>query len=183
MYKLRPTLWRTCRVISHETRLQLLWEIFKGNDLCVVELALQVGTSRQNASTQLRALAARGLIRPVHGKLNIVYHPEANSELEHVEKLLNALRQSVESGMSFETVIHQTTAFTHLRRILIVRVLSTSAKTFGALMDETGIAPPALARHVKKLEMRCFIKKRGKLYDLARPRNLLGKALLEIACA
>jgi len=183
LHKLRPTLWRTCRAIAHETRLQLLWEIFKGNDLCVVDLALQVGTSRQNASIQLRALAARGLIHPVRGKLNIVYHPEANSELEHVEKLLHALRHSFETGISFETVIHQATAFTHLRRILIVRSLATSGKAFGELSKETGIAPPALTRHLKKLEARYLIKKTSKLYRLARPKNPLGKTLLKIACA
>lgn len=50
-------------------------------------------------------------------------------------------------------------------------------------MEETGIAAPALARHLRKLEARHFVKKRGKLYGLAQPQNLLGKALLEIACA
>jgi len=183
MHKLRPTFWRTCRAIAHKTRLRLLWEIFKGNNLCVTDLGRAIGISEPTASIQLRTLSSRGLIRPVRGKLNIIYHPEANSELEHVEKLLNALRYSFETGISFETVIHQTTGFTHLRRILIVRALSTSAKTFGELMEETGIAPPALARHLKKLEARYFIKKTSKLYRLARPKNPLGKTLLEIACA
>jgi len=44
MHKLRPTLWRTCRAIAHETRLRLLWGVFKESDLCVVELARLVGT-------------------------------------------------------------------------------------------------------------------------------------------
>jgi len=85
--------------------------------------------------------------------------------------------------MPFETVVQQATAFTHLRRILIVRALSTSTKTFGELVVETGIALPALARHLKKLQARSFIKKTNQLYHLARPRNPLGQTLLEIACA
>ncbi len=183
MHKLRPTLWRTCRAIAHETRLRLLWEIFKGNELCVTDLGRVVGISEPTASIQLRTLSSRGLICPVRGKLNVIYHPEANNELEHVEKLLDALRHSFANGVSFESVIHQATAFTHLRRILIVRALSASPKTFGKLMEETGIAPPALARHLNKLEARLFIKKQGKLYCLTRPKNPLGKILLEIACA
>lgn len=183
MHKLRPTFWRTCRAIAHETRLRLLWEIFKGNERSVTDLGRIVGISEPTASIQLRTLSSRGLICPVRGKLNVVYYPEANSELEHVEKLLNALRHSFANEVSFETVIHQATAFTHLRRILIVQALSTAPMTFGKLMEETGVAAPALARHLRKLEARHFVKKRGKLYGLAQPQNLLGKALLEIACA
>ena len=183
MHKLRPTLWRTCRIIAHNTRLQLLWEIFKEESLCVTDLGKRVGITEPTASIQLRALSARGLIRPIRGKLKIIYHPEANHEVEHAETLLNALRECFDHKISFEQVIQQTTAFTHLRRILIVQTLSDSQRTFGELMKDTGIASPALARHLNKLTSRRFVKKANQRYRLARPGNRLGQTLIDIACS
>ena len=60
--ELRPALWRTCRVIANETRLQLLWHIFAKGELCVSQLVQRTGATQPNASNQLRALSARGLI-------------------------------------------------------------------------------------------------------------------------
>lgn len=60
MSKLRPTLWRTCRVLASETRLRLLWTLFENEGLCVADLAHRIGISEQNASNQLRSLYISG---------------------------------------------------------------------------------------------------------------------------
>ncbi len=73
MNRLRPTLWRTCRVLASETRLDLLQHLFEQGELCVSELAAMTGVSPHNASTQLRALNARGLIARRREKQKVIY--------------------------------------------------------------------------------------------------------------
>ncbi|MEN8254713.1 MAG: metalloregulator ArsR/SmtB family transcription factor [Verrucomicrobiota bacterium] len=179
--KLHPTLWRTCRVVANKTRLRLLWHIFKDGELCVNQLVQQTNTTRPNASQQLRALNARGLITPRREKTKVIYRAEANSGVDFAPELLEALRKCHERSMPFKTVIRQATAFTHERRIKIVRALNGKALSIDGLRDATGISPAALSRHLEKLEVRGFIKRTDKTYRLARPGNLLGRTLIKIA--
>ncbi len=181
MSKLRPTLWRTCRVIACETRLQLLGLLFKNEGQCVAELADAVGVSPQNASIQLRALSSRGLISPHREKLKVLYRPEVNEDVAHAKTILEALRKCAEDGMSHETVIRQATAFTHLRRILIVRALNGKHQKFEELQASTGISPSALSQHLAKLEARGFVKNRYGEYRLTHPGNSFGRILLKVA--
>ena len=181
--KLRPTLWRTCRVLASETRLQLLWHLFREGELCVGQLAQRTGTSTPNASNQLRALSARGLISPRREKMNVIYRAEANSEVDFAPGLLKALRACHERSMTFKTAIRQSTAFTHERRIEIVIVLHGKSLTFGELRDATNISPTALSRHLAKLEVRRFAKRIDGMYRLSQPGNPLGRELIKIACS
>ena len=179
--KLRPTLWRTCRVIANETRLQLLWHIFDEGELCVNQLVQRVGATRPNASNQLRALSARGLITSRREKKNVIYRAEANSGVDFASELLEALRQCHEQSTPFKTIIRQATAFTHERRIEIVRALNGKKLSFGGLRDTTSMSPAALSRHLEKLEARRFIKRTDGIYRLAWPGNPLGRTLIKIA--
>ncbi len=180
--KLNPTLWRTCRVLASETRLQLLWHLFEKGDLCVSQLEQLTGMSRPNTSNQLRALNARGLIASRREKTKVIYRIEANIGISFAPSLLEALRTCCDQSMSFKTVTRQATAFTHERRIEIVRALNGKRMAFGGLQVVTGISPTALARHLKKLKGRGFIKSADGLYRLIRPTNPLGRELLLIAC-
>ncbi len=179
--KLRPTLWRTCRVIACETRLRLLWCLFEKEGLCVSDLAAEVGISDQNASTQLRAINARGLISVQRVKLEVFYHPEANPEVEHAEALLNALRQAHEDQMSFKSVIRQATAFTHARRIQIIRSLAEKRGSIADLEECLKIPRPSLGHHLLKLEARNFVKSIIGVYRPNRPSNSLGRVLMKVA--
>ncbi len=181
--KLRPTLWRTCRVIANETRLTLLWKIFEEGELCVHELVEQTGVSRPNASTQLRALSARGLIMPRREDMRVIYRAEANAGISFAPPLLDALRECFEQSMTFKTVIRQATAFTHERRIEIVRALKGKILSFETLLGTTGMSSTALSRHLNKLERRGFVKYTKGIYRLGAPRNPLSRVLVEIACA
>ena len=179
--KLRPTLWRTCRVIADETRLQLLWHLFAEGELYVNQLVQRTGATRPNASNQLRALSARGLIAYRREKKNVIYRAEANNGVDFAPDLLEALRQCHKRSMPFKTVIRQATAFTHERRIEIVRALNGKKLSFGGLRDTTGMSPTALSRHLEKLEKRGFIKRTDGLYRIGRPGNPLGRTLIDIA--
>ena len=179
MSKLRPTLWRTCRVIANETRLRLLWKIFEGEELGVGELGRQVGISEQNASIQLRALNARGLITPRRKKMQLFYRAEANLDVEHAEELLETIRMCYEKKMPLKDIVWMATAFTHPRRIEIVRELMGSAHKFGVLCAATRIARPSLLRHLKKLESRRFVGVHNGAYHLITPKNIFGVCLLK----
>jgi len=179
MSKLRPTLWRTCRVPASKTRLQLLWALFKNDGLCVADLACLTGISEQNASNQLRALNARGLITPRRIGLQVFYHPEPNTEVEHAQTLLLALRDCCEKNMPFATIIRQATAFTHARRILIIKALTDGPASFGDLYEKTGIPSPSLAHHLKKLEARRFVRRGCGKYHQNTPGNSFGRMLCD----
>lgn len=180
--KLSPTLWRTCRVLASETRLLLLWHIFEEKELYVQQAAERTGMSIPNASNQLRALSARGLISSRRKKMKVLYRAEANFSLEAAPVLLDALRICYEKNASFKTMIHQATAFTHERRIEIIQVLTGKALTFHQLAEGTGMSAAALSRHLEKLESRGFVKYRDGVYRRTTPGNPLGRALLKLAC-
>ena len=179
--KLRPTLWRTCRVIASETRLKFLWHIFAEGELPVNQLVQRTGATRPNASNQLRALSARGLITYRREKNTVIYRAEANNGVDFAPNLLEALRQCHERSMPFKTVIRQATAFTHERRIEIVRALNGRKLSFGGLQKLTVMSPAALSRHLEKLKTRGFIKRTDGLYRIVRPGNPLGRTLVDLA--
>lgn len=181
MNSLHPTVWRTCRVIANETRLKLLWRLFQLEDSCMGQLARSVGVKEPAASSGLRALSARGLIGSERRGLYVFYKPEVNAEVEHAELVLTALRRCYDDIVPFKQVIHQATAFTHPRRIEIVRALEKGALDDLELSFKTQISIPALHRHLRKLRARGFIiKKNGKL-TLQVPSDQLAAALLTAA--
>ena len=181
MSQLRPTHWRTCRVIASQTRLQLLWLLFQHEDLCVSALAKRVGLSDPNTSIQLRALSARGLITPQRKGLQIFYRPEVNINVEHAKTLLAALRECQERNMGFDSIIRQATAFTHAWRIKIVRSLDESRQTFSQLQESTEIPAPSLSYHLAKLKARRFITTKNGIYRPHDPNNYFGRVLMKIA--
>lgn len=181
--KLPPALWQSCRVIACETRLRLLWFIFEEGELSVNPARLLAGISQPGASAQLKALGERGLIIPRREDMRVIYRAEANSAVKFAPELLDALRKCFESPMSFKAIIRQATAFTHERRIEIVRALNGEPLPFAKLMDATGMSSTALSRHLDKLERRGFVKRTEGVYRLGRPRNSLGRTLMRLALA
>jgi len=142
---------------------------------------LLVGISQPNASAQLRALAERGLIIPRREDMRVIYRAEANSAVNFAPELLEALRECYERSMSFKNIIRQATAFTHERRIEIVRALRGEALSFAALLDATGMSSAALSRHLDKLERRGFVKRTEGFFRLGIPGNRLGRTLMKLA--
>jgi DNA-binding transcriptional ArsR family regulator len=179
--ELHPTLWRTCRIIANETRLVLLWHLFNEGELTVTQLMERAGIAEPIASNQLRALSARGLISCRRRKTHVLYRAEANDAVRHAPLLLSALDECHQQAMPFKHVIWQATAFTHERRIEIVRTLNAGPLTLGALGFATGISCPALSRHLKKLQARGFIRLKSSSYLIVRPGNPLGRVLIGIA--
>ncbi len=181
MHKLRPTLWRTCRVISCETRLKLLWVLFDEKELCVKDLAESIEMGAAQASLQLRALNARGLIQSRREKARVLYSPEANGSVDFAPELLEGLSKCHDRNMALKAVIRQATAFTHQRRIELVRVLNGGGMGWDELLRTTGMSPSSLYLHLGKLMDRGFVSTCVNKYKQTRPNNRFGKLLLRIA--
>jgi DNA-binding MarR family transcriptional regulator len=180
MHKLRPTLWRTCRVIANEQRLRLLYALFEKDGQCVFELAGETGMSEAHASIHLRALNSRGLIRQHRRDMRLFCNTEANIEVESAKTLLNALRICHSENILLPVLIKQATAFTHPRRIEIIQTIPSSGITKDLLWEKTHISFSALSRHLNKLAERGFVKGGKNLYFKETPPDALSKALLQL---
>ena len=81
-------------------------------------------------------------------------------------------------------MIASLTAFTHFRRIAIVRHLAANPATATSLARAIGASKPACYRHLDKLERRgVVIRTRDDTYRLARPEPGLAVTLLREALA
>lgn len=181
MTKLHPTLWRTCRVLSNESRLKLLWRLLQEGEMSMGCLGQSVGLGNSSASVHLRALNGRGFLKVERRGLYVFYSVEANESVRHANEILEALRNCYENAVSYSQIMRLTTAFTHPRRIAIVQVLADGGMDEVALALQSQISPEALSRHLKKLEDRGFVVKVGDSVRLRDPDSLLGKTLLKAA--
>ena len=181
MKERKSALWRTCRVISNESRLKLLWRLIEVREMSMTRLAQSVGLGVANASKHLRLLQSHGLIGAEQRMRYLFYSAEANAGVDHASELLEALRACYSNAVSHSQIIRLATAFTHPRRIAIVRALNGAGMPEAALSIKTHISPESLFRHVKKLEKRGFVKKMGEIVCLVGHDMPFGQALLNAA--
>ncbi len=180
MHKLRPTLWRTCRVLANEKRLQLLYALFEKGEQCVFELAGEVSISEAHASIHLRALNSRGLIRQRRSKMRVLYSTEANIEVASAKPLLEALHICHSQNIPTRFLLKQATAFTHPRRIEIIQNIPPSGIAKDLLKEKTCISFSALSRHLGKLTTRGFVRGGKNIYFKKMPPDALSKALMQL---
>ncbi len=174
--------WRISRSVSTESRLKLLWLLFETGELSVKKLALGSGITESYASFQLKVLFSAGLLRFRRKNMCVIYRAEALMKDSLTAELLVALGHCCEKKVPFESITRQVTAYTHERRIEIVRLLVDGSLSFNKLMERSGMTSSALSRHLLKLEARKIVRWDGELYRIVQPKNQLGKTLLEIVC-
>ena len=172
--------WRICRSVSTESRLQLLWLLFETGELSVKELALGSGITESYASFQMKVLFSAGLLRFRRQNMRVIYRAEALTEDSLEAELLVALGQCCEKKVPFESITRQITAYTHERRIEIVRLLIDGPLSFKKLIERSGMTSSALSRHLLKLEARKVVRWDGELYRIVHPKEPLGRTLLKI---
>lgn len=178
MKELKPTLWRTCRVLASATRLDLLRMLdAEKPPRTVLDLASQSGLPDSSASECLRALNARGLILSQRKGKHVFYSAEANPNVADAAEILLALKNAFARKMSDEEIIDHCTAYTHERRIALVNALRSRPGTAEELSLRIGASPQAVRRHLGKLERRGLIDRRDDLYFLVIPDNSFARAL------
>jgi len=183
---LRPTLWRTCRVLANRTRLDMLRLLFRKPGLTVSGVAQLLELSMPLTSLYLRALEARGLLS-AHRKGRWVHYRLPSVETHGpAAALVAALRQEFQHGRcSTEAIFKLGTAFTHPRRIEIFRALQPQPLSFIQLQAATRLGGRALQRHLRKLHQRGFVRRQRKGFyaavTLGGNEAALGRALAILA--
>ena len=180
---LRPTFWRTCRGLASKTRLRIFRELCAHPDQCVSDIAHRLGMSLSLASQSLRALNARGLLLARRFGPSVYYSPCANRSIPNSAPLLRAIQKTFNNDKKpDETIFQYCTAFTHPRRILIIKILSKGPMQFKDIAFKTNIPPRALSRHLRKLIARGFLKRADcRRYICSVPRHEFARFLLHLA--
>lgn len=148
----RPTIWRTCRALMNERRLACLAVVSETPGLSVGNIAERAGIPENQASINLRALQARGLLTARRDGRWIRYFAEADPLVEHASTVLTAVRLELRKGGATEQLIEALRAFTHSRRLAILRCLTLQrGATCEELVLRTHISRPAVCRHLSTL--------------------------------
>ena len=182
--QLRPTIWRTCRVLANEKRLELLSLVLKCPAGRVSQIANAADLPEKLAGQYLRMLQARGLLSAERESRFVMYSAEANPSISEAKSILAAMRTVlIKERQSPTDIISTLTGFTHPRRLTIIHELKGGPLLFGALLGITAISKSAMHRHLAKLANRgivsCDDPPLG-LWRFVRQKDPLAKAL--VAC-
>lgn len=154
---LKPTLWRTCRVLANPGRIRILDVLRMQGEQCVSQIAAACGMSTVRATQQLRALQARGLLRASRRSRWVFYRAQADPLVAHASRALTAVMKAITRGDSRRAMQAAFTVLTHERRIRIIQALAAGPLEFAALQARTHISTPALWRHLRKLRRRTVV--------------------------
>ncbi len=179
---LRPTLWRTCRALANRRRLRVLQSLLDGAPRTVSEVAALNQLSEVSASQCLRTLNARGVLRVRRVSRWVTYRIGHDPSVPETKSLVRALRRQLRGGdQALEATFRNVTAFTHARRMDIMRALARRDDlTLESLRCATGISASALFRHLHKLDGRGLVRKVDGRYSCATPGSLLLRILVRL---
>jgi len=181
---LRPSLWRTCRVIANRNRLRIFGCLVRQPDQTVSAIARRLQLSVPVASQYLRALESRGLLTVRRVGSRVYYRISAGEAPVAIQPLVAALRHAFErSPNPVEFIFKQATAFTHPRRVAIYQAVDHGAQTVDDLHARLRISRFAAARHLAKLEARKFVAVREDACVAVQTQNEVARALAKIAMA
>ncbi len=177
-----PTIWRTCRVLANAKRLLCLKAVLEQPGRTVGDIAACVRISENQASEHLRALQARGLIQASRESRWVHYFPLPDPLVASARPLLAAMtRVLLVEGKTEKEIICTLTAFTHPRRLAILRYLQkTNRASADNLTASTQVSLPALSRHLGKLAARRLISYDDHYWTLSQCSGRLNKTLLAL---
>ncbi len=179
---LNPTLWRTCRILANRARLETLRLLSQEQELSVSEVAARLSLSMPLTSQNLRALESRGLLTVKRQHRYVRYRLAGGTTTAGAAALMPALRKVLRRERSpVEAVFSLATAFTHPRRLEMYRALAQGPLTLEQLQSATRIPPPALLRHLKKLETRGFVTCHADHWAAVERTDELGQMLSRLA--
>ena len=159
MRELNPTLWRTCRVLSGQTRVKLLRVLHDHPGQNVTALAHAVGIGVSAASQDLRRLQSRGLLKPDRQAAFLLYRLEPDPQVPTAAPLLKALHAALSSRPAAQDadMIPIATGLAHPRRIQILRLLLKSPLSTRKLRLASGIPGCPLRHHLALLQAGAWI--------------------------
>ncbi len=182
--ELKPTLWRTCRVLAGRRRLLLLRILIRegGAGLSVQEIARRAELDEAAVSQELRRLQARGLIRGERRGRYSYYWFAPDESLADAVALAPVLRAGfLENSADYsDRCFRLATGLTHPRRIELLKEIGFGRRTREELREATEISGPALSRHLAKLIARGYVQREGDQFFIPRQADPLARELLAI---
>lgn len=176
---------RLFRVLANTLRLRMLRAVYRQPGCCVEQLAEAVNVSESIASRHLRLLASYQLVSAAPSGKFVRYAcpPDGVGGNEFLRKVRGPVRALLTErdprrtlskvcdnpppeaptwGDVFQAMVHQFTAYTHLRRLLILRLLLREGRgAYPRIVAEIGMSPDAARRQLAKLKRRGVIRSRG----------------------
>ena len=181
MAQLNPTLWRTCRVLSHSGRLRLLQEILRQPGRSVSQLAADVSMGVSDASQQLRRLQSRGLLKRTCQDLEVIFRPIPDPQVPTAKPLLMTLQRILaQTTTDLDRLAFIAKGLACERRIAIVRVLRTSSLTQAQIDFHVDARRNTVQRHLNILIEGGWISLSGQAYSLRKLKNPLHRTLFSM---
>ncbi len=172
-----------CRALANPSRLALLHVVHTHPEITVQELAHALKVPVDAASKHLKLLGGLHLVRAIpHGRY-VKCSPASGSSttnrfLRHLQVLLKEVMESKDPNRTLAQVCDSVTApsweavwkamekvftaYTHLRRLLLLRFVATHGTGGSTEMAENiGLSADALRRHLDKLERRRLLMATG----------------------
>jgi len=179
---LAPTLWRTFRAVASVNRLRCLKVVLKRPGISVELVAGATCLTEPKVSLALRALQSRGLIAFERRSRWVMYNPGPEPSVRAAKRFLVAMKDAlITKEMSEEEIARTAKAYTHPRRINIVRALAFTGPIDPVeLASEVQISPQAFTRHLRKLKALGVVHKSERLCALSKPKTKLAHDLLRI---
>jgi DNA-binding transcriptional ArsR family regulator len=178
--ELKPTLWRTARVLANADRLNLMRLVANAKGAKgVSELALEANLPIPIASIYLRALNARGLISVIRSGSFVYYGTGSDRSLPVAVAIQGAFRRlfaKKELPDDWQDILLPIlNAYSNQRRKSMVRILSEhSGISFLEFHKRSGLCETSFLRHLRILANAGIVSLDSNgLYSLAKPRNSL----------
>lgn len=178
---MKPELWKTCRILANESRLRILHQLAGCEEMCVKDIALAEQIEEVVAGKHLKQLHEHGFIQLQRKSKWAFYRFEEPISDTFAVYLATPLKRHILQLSRFAEGIRLCTAFTHPRRIAIVKVLMKQSRPPEELVQLCDISGQALYRHLNKLAGRNFIQLAPNICSLTQEQDGFKKALIE-AC-
>jgi DNA-binding transcriptional ArsR family regulator len=173
-------IWKTCRVLANESRLRILRRLMRGAELCVTDLAEIEDLSLVVASEHLRRLHEVGFLKQKRKSKWIFYSAVESSASLVAQTIYKPLKkQLVMMDNQIPHLMKLMTAFTHPRRVEIIKTLQGRPQMFHELIVGCAISPAAMFRHLQKLISRGFVEQSEGLFRLVSDGTELKKVLID----
>lgn len=180
MKTLHPTLWRTCRVLAGNTRLDLFRQIAARSDQTVSDLAAQVKISLPRASQELRRIQSRGLLQAVRRGLFVRYRPVPDRSVSTAVPILQAVQETFRRFPGNDSILPLARAFSHARRLALIQLLLRGPWTIQDLESIAGMSRNTLNRHLCRLREAGLTRRIGKKIAIAETDHPLARCLLDL---
>ena len=140
---LKPTLWRTYRVLANADRLRLFKAVIENSgNLSVRDYAKLLGLAEDVASVYLRQMNARGLLGVERSYIKVFYNLNRDRSLPKSVELQEALKAYLTGNLADgweDELVRLFKAFTHFNRLAMIIRLAEGPATLHELSRRSKI--------------------------------------------